>query len=150
MMEQTFSRASFPFYEPIQLRWSDFDMFQHVNNVLNYRFFEHVIIAFMDKRFDFNFAATNILTFARATSCEFLKPMNYADLQGEKAMLQAGLCVSHLGTSSVQYTIGLFIDGDDTPASIGRWTHVYVDAKSHRPVPIPDVIRTEMQAVYVA
>jgi hypothetical protein len=39
------------------------------------------------------------------------------------------------------YRIGLFRNDEAAPAALGRFVHVYVDAVSRRPVPVPESIR---------
>jgi len=70
--------------------------------------------------------------------------------------LQLGLAVVHLGRSSVRYQIGIFTrpdtdrpapaaaapETDDRAAAVGHFVHVYVDAVTRRPQPLPDALRT--------
>jgi acyl-CoA thioester hydrolase len=67
-------------------------------------------------------------------------------------MVHAGLALEKLGNSSVIYRIGLFRNDETEPAAIGRFVHVYVDATTRRPVPVPPSIRaalTELAEGYV-
>ncbi|KAI5845918.1 HotDog domain-containing protein [Tricharina praecox] len=49
--------------------------------------------------------------------------------------VELGLCVRRLGTSSVQYEVGFFrVGGGDKVCAVGGFTHVFVDARSRRPV----------------
>jgi len=45
------------------------------------------------------------------------------------------------------YRIGLFRNEEAAPAAIGRFVHVYVDAVTRRPVPIPPPIRAALTAL---
>ncbi len=56
-------------------------------------------------------------------------------------MVNVGMRVDHIGTSSLRYAIALFADDADIAAAQGHFVHVYVDRASNRPVPIPDAVR---------
>jgi acyl-CoA thioester hydrolase len=61
--------------------------------------------------------------------------------------VHAGLAVEKLGNTSVIYRIGLFRNDELEPAAIGRFVHVYVDAVTRRPVPVPEPIRGALTAL---
>ena len=48
-------REAYPFSTQIVLRWSDFDMMGHVNNVQYMRFFECVVVEFFRTHDSYNF-----------------------------------------------------------------------------------------------
>jgi len=75
------------------------------------------------------------------TSCRFLSELSFPDL------VHAGLALEKLGNSSVVYRIGLFRNDEAEPAALGRFVHVYVDAETRRPVPVPPSIRTALAAL---
>lgn len=58
----------------------------------------------------------------------------------------AGLLLEHLGKFSVTYRIGLFQDGDDV-AAVGRFVHVYVDARTRRPAEVPSQLHSCLHAL---
>jgi acyl-CoA thioester hydrolase len=49
-------------------------------------------------------------------------------------VIEAGIRVAQMGSSSVRYEIGLFAQGEDLCAARGHFVHVYVDQQSRRPV----------------
>jgi acyl-CoA thioester hydrolase len=59
-----------------------------------------------------------------------------------------GLALARLGTSSVAYQLGVFAyqgsELDPRPRAVGRFVHVYVDAQTRRPVPVPDPVRSAL------
>ena len=59
--------------------------------------------------------------------------------------------MSRLGTSSVTYRLGLSRSGapEEPVAAVGHWVHVYVDRANRRPVPIPAVIRSQLEKACV-
>ena len=64
--------------------------------------------------------------------------------------VQAGLCVTKLGNSSVRYEIGLFSEGDDEPRATGFFVHVFVDRAGGKSVAIPAAVRAALRAIHVA
>mgnify|MGYP001947385217 CR=1 FL=1 len=63
-------------------------------------------------------------------------------------VVEAGLAVDRIGSSSVTYAIGLFGDGGREPAATGHFVHVFVDRGSRRPTTIPEAIRSALEALH--
>jgi len=57
---------------------------------------------------------------------QFFAPLSFPQV------LNLGLRVNKLGTSSVGYEVGVFEDGKDSPAAVGGYTHVFVDSQSRK------------------
>jgi acyl-CoA thioester hydrolase len=64
-------------------------------------------------------------------------------------VVNAGLRVAKLGTSSVRYEIGLFRNDEDTAAANGHFVHVYVERASRRPAPLPPPMRAALAQIAV-
>lgn len=64
--------------------------------------------------------------------------------------MQAGLCITKLGRSSVTYRVGIF-EGDQPEACVvGGFTHVFVDPVERRPVKsVPEAMKPGLQAILV-
>ncbi|GMA87293.1 hypothetical protein GCM10025868_25430 [Angustibacter aerolatus] len=75
------------------------------------------------------------------SSCRFLASVGFPD------RLEVGLAVERLGRTSVTYRLGLFRDGDDDLKALGRLVHVYVDAGTRRPAPVPEPVRRVVEQV---
>ncbi|AKS31754.1 acyl-CoA thioesterase [Mycolicibacterium goodii] len=136
----------FPVHWPVGTRWTDNDMFGHLNNAVYYELFDTAINAWIDTSCDIDPVTAPWLGVVAESGCRY-----FAELKFPSA-LAVGLSVARLGTSSVTYRLALFEAGRageeggegtaDVPvAAVGRWVHVYVDRDSRRPVPIPDPIR---------
>lgn len=61
-----------------------------------------------------------------AATKQFFAPLSFPQV------LDLGLRVNQLGTSSVGYEVGVFEDGEDSPAAAGGYTHVFVDSQSRK------------------
>lgn len=62
---------------------------------------------------------------------KFFAPLSFPQV------LDLGLRVNKLGNSSVTYEIGVFEEGTNSPASVGGYTHVFVDNVSRKSAAIP-------------
>jgi acyl-CoA thioester hydrolase len=78
------------------------------------------------------------------TQCNYFKPIAFPD------RVRAGIRVTHRGTSSVRYEVGIFKNDDDTAAAQGHFVHVYIDRASGRPVPLPDALKRVLAKLEVA
>ena len=52
-----------------------------------------------------------------------------------------------LGNSSVRYEIGIFKPGDEEPAAVGYFVHVFVDRLTQEPLRISGKLRAAMEAL---
>lgn len=136
-------RDDFPVLRRISTRWEDEDVYGHVNNVVYYSFFDTAVNGYLieavttaggtdPRRLD----AYGVVA---ETSCRFLRELRFP------GVVEAGLRVTRLGTSSVVYEIGLFQGEHDAPAAVGRFVHVYVSGAERRVTPVPDVVRRVLE-----
>ncbi|MBX9922010.1 acyl-CoA thioesterase [Mycolicibacterium frederiksbergense] len=128
------SSADFGVHWPVQTRWTDNDMFGHLNNAIYYQLFDTAINAWIGSRAGVDPMATPWLGVVAESSCRYFAELKFP------SDLVVGLAVTRLGTSSVTYRTGLWADGGPV-AAVGSWVHVYVDRETRRPVPIPEEIR---------
>lgn len=132
-------RADFAFFATIQTRWSDNDMFGHVNNVEYYRFFELAVVEFLMGPCRMDLLQDRVVPFAAESLCRFRRPLSWPQT------VVAGLKVEHLGTSSVRYAIALFDESSDEAAAEGHWVHVFVERETQGPHAIPDGVRAQFE-----
>ncbi len=140
-------RGDFSWFTPIQVRWGDLDPFNHVNNVVYYRYFEIVVVTFLAREARVDLTDFPVKPFAAESRCVFTKPIDLSGFGPMGVMIDGAIAVDRLGTSSVTYGLGLFLPGEDEAAAQGSWVHVYVDRETQRPVPIPDDIRAALEKV---
>jgi acyl-CoA thioester hydrolase len=125
----------------IPTRWEDNDTYGHVNNVVYYSYFDTAVNQHLIAEGGLDIVAAPAVGLVVETMCKFRKPLSFPDI------IDAGLRVTKIGTSSVRYEIGLFREGDDEPAATGHFVHVWVDRATQRPVPVPPTIRAALEAL---
>jgi acyl-CoA thioester hydrolase len=132
-------RAEFRVLRTITTRWMDNDHYGHVNNVVYYSYFDTAVNGWLIEASGCDVRDLPSIGIVAETSCRFLRELSFPDT------VHAGLALERLGNSSVVYRIGLFRNDDEEPAALGRFVHVYVDAASRRPVPVPEVVRRALE-----
>ena len=137
------TRDRYPHFLSIQTRWSDNDIYGHVNNVTYYSYFDTVVNCFLIDQGGLDIETDSVIGVAVETMCKFNKPLAYPEA------LEAGLRVGKLGNSSVRYEIGIFQEGAAEAAAMGHFVHVFVDRATGKPAPIPDAIRSALERIKV-
>ncbi|WAP53754.1 acyl-CoA thioesterase [Streptomyces sp. S465] len=144
-------------------RWADNDMYGHMNNAVYYQLFDTMINGWLATHAAVDPMESTALNLVVESGCRFFSEVGFPD------DVLVGLNVARLGNSSVTYALGLFslprrpgtgagsgIDADadtdadaDAPtlAALGNWVHVYVDAKTRRPTPIPASVRAALTSL---
>ena len=128
------NRADFPVVYPIATRWNDNDEYGHINNATYFEYLDTAVNGWLIQACDEDVRALPLGVVA-SVSCEFHAEVAFPDV------LEIGLGVERIGTSSITYRLGVFRSGEPDLKASGRFVHVYVDSGSRRPVPIPDAVR---------
>lgn len=128
---------------PITTRWSDNDVYHHVNNVVYYSYFDTVANTYLIEQGNLEFRDGSVIGLVVNSACDYHAPIAYPQT------ITGALRVDKLGNSSVVYGIGIFAEGSDVAAANGTFTHVFVDRESGRPVPIPEPLRRALAAIEV-
>ncbi len=137
------TRDRYPHFMTLQTRWSDNDIYGHVNNVTYYSYFDTVVNCFLIDAGGLDIQTGDVIGVAVETMCKFSQPLAYPEA------IDAGLRVGKLGNSSVRFEIGIFRQGEDEASAAGHFVHVFVDRTTNKPVPIPDRIRSALEGIVV-
>jgi acyl-CoA thioester hydrolase len=106
----------------------DNDVYGHVNNVVYYSWFDTAVNAHLIEQGALDIQHGQTLGLVVETHCNYFAPLAFPQV------IEAGIRVAKMGSSSVRYEIGLFAQGEDLCAARGHFVHVYVDQHSRRPV----------------
>ena len=128
-------RSHYPHFLAIPTRWMDNDVYGHVNNVVYYSYFDTVINEHLIREGGLDMDHGSVVGYCVESQCRYLAPLAFPEV------IDAGLRVAHLGNSSVRYEVALFRQGEDAPAALGYFVHVFVAREETKPTAIPPRIR---------
>ena len=144
MPRERSSRADYAQFKQMTTRWRDNDMYGHMNNVVFYEYVDMAVNAWLIENADLDIPNGKIVGLVVETSCTFHGPLGFPE------PLDVGLRVSKIGNSSVTFEIGMFGANDAEDAAEARFTHVYVNAKTRRPVPVPEGLRAALEQLVIS
>jgi|SRR5579883_122552 acyl-CoA thioester hydrolase len=138
---QPLGRDAFARFVPIVTRWSDNDVYGHLNNVVYYSLFDTAVNALLVEAGLLDPAASPVVGLVVDSNCSFFSSLAFPD------PIEIGVTVEEIGRSSVRYLLAAFKAGGEKAAAQGRYTHVYVDRATQKPTPIPDRHRRLMESL---
>lgn len=133
------TRESFRVFRSTPTRWADNDHYGHLNNVVYYSLFDSAVNGWLMDATGTDIRELPAVGLVAETSCRFLAPASFPD------RIRIGIRLERRGRSSVVYELGAFVEDatgelEPAPRAVGRFVHVYVDAVTRRPTPIPDLV----------
>jgi acyl-CoA thioester hydrolase len=132
-------RADYRVFYPISTRWSDNDIYGHVNNVTYYSYFDTAANRYLIEEGGLDISDGTIVGYVVNSGCEYHAPLTYPE------PIEAGLRVDRLGSSSVQYGLAIFREGEDRAVANGHFVHVFVDRAANSSVAIPPALRAALE-----
>ncbi len=132
-------RTDYPVFRPITTRWSDNDVYGHVNNVVYYSWFDTAVNAFLIEEGALDIHSGETIGLVVETHCNYYAPLAFPQ------EIEAGIRVGHIGNSSVRYEIGLWAKDGLKAAASGHFVHVYVDKVTRRPVALPEKLKSSLE-----
>ena len=138
---EALSRKQYGWFLPITTRWMDNDIYGHVNNVNYYSYFDTVANTFLIENCGLDIHNGEIIGYIVHSDCNYKQGVAFPEA------LEGGFRVNRMGNSSVQYGVGIFKKGEEQIAAYGTFTHVFVDRKTEKPVPIPEAMRAKLEAM---
>lgn len=126
----------------VQTRWSDNDIYGHVNNVTYYSYCDSVVNRYLIEQGGLDIHKGSVIGLIVESHCKFLSPLVYPH------PIRAGLRVGKLGNSSVRYELALW-DHTGKLCAQAYMVHVFVDRESNRPTAMPAKLRAALAALNV-
>ena len=137
------SRTAYRHFLAIPTRWMDNDVYRHVNNVVYYSYFDTAVNHYLIEQDVLDIERSPVIGLVVETACQYFAPIAFPDI------VNVGLRVGKLGTSSVRYEIGIFRNEEDSASAQGHFVHVYVERASNRPTPLPGDLRAALGKIAV-
>jgi acyl-CoA thioester hydrolase len=134
----------YPFHTTITTRWSDNDIYGHINNVAYYSYFDSAVNLFLIREGGLDIAHGVEIGLVVESRCEYHVPLSYP------ATLRAGVRVDKLGNRAVTYGIAIFSETDPRAAAHGHFVHVFVNRETRLPVPVPPRVRDALARLLTA
>lgn len=129
------SRQTFRKFIEISTRWDDNDSYRHINNVVYFSYFDTAVNQNLIERGVLDIEKSKEVGLVVDNQCQYFDSISFPD------KVQVGLGVVKIGNSSVQYLIGIFKNNKEEICALGRFTHVYVDRLTNKPITIPPNLR---------
>ena len=134
-------KEEFSFYTSIRVRFSETDMFGHVNNVSPFIYFEQARIEFLKEAglfTDLNDANVTGIPIVADLQCDFHQQMFFDD------EIKIYVKVNHIGTTSLDIHY-MSVNGNNDVCLTGRGRMVYVHAKTGKPLPLSDQMKEQLE-----
>lgn len=121
------------------IRWGDMDAYGHVNNTVYFRYMEQARVEWLE--------AEKVVVRPGGdgpviinTACTFLIPLTYP------GNVEVRTYIGTIGRSSVQTYVEMRVEGDDRLYAEGSAKVVWMDTRTGKSVPLPDHVRTVLEA----
>jgi acyl-CoA thioester hydrolase len=137
-------KDDFAKFVSISTRWSDNDIYLHVNNVVYFSFFDTAVNQNLVQNGHLHFESSSIVGLVVNNQCQFFDSITFPDV------VHVGISIEKIGNSSVTYRLGIFKNDAQTLAALGIYTHVYVNRDTHQPTPIPDDLRAFFTSMLIS
>ena len=124
---------------PFATRWNDNDQYGHLNNTVYYAAMDTAVNTWMISQASLDPQGGGPIALCVASSCEFSASASFPEL------LEVGIGIENLGTTSVTWDLTILREGGSDPIARGRFVHVFVDAATRRPTPVPASVRTTIE-----
>lgn len=131
--------TAYPHLAPFATRWSDNDVYGHLNNTIYYSAMDTAINAWLIAATGFDPATAAQIALCVSSGCEFTASASFPE------PLELGLRAARVGTTSVTWELGVLRATTHEPLATGTFVHVFVDRETRRPVPIPSPVRDAIE-----
>ncbi len=128
----------------IPTRWADGDPYGHVNNVIYYSWFDTAVTKMLFERRVIWLPDSPSIGLCVESKCEFLQPVEFPQT------VDARVRIGRMGDKSLRFEVGLFLEGQEAPAAVGYFVHVYVDRATRRPLSLTQAQREAVADLVVS
>jgi len=134
--------SEYPVVIQIPVAWGEMDAFQHVNNIVYFRYFESARIAYLERMsFMEIMEQTGVGPILAATSCRFRKALTFPDT------LSVGARVAEIGPDRLTMRYRVVSHKLQAVAAEGEGTLVAYDYQGGRKTTLPDAVRQHIEDI---
>ena len=135
-------RSAYKAFRSIGTRWSDNDVYGHINNVVYYSWFDTAVNGLLIESGAIDIHSGPVIGLVVETQCNYFAPLAYPE------QVTGGIRVAHVGSSSVRYEVGIFPADPTLPcAAKGHFVHVYVDSATRKPSVLPIALTSLLETL---
>ncbi|KAK4643108.1 hypothetical protein QC761_403115 [Podospora bellae-mahoneyi] len=121
------TRADYRYILEYRTRWSDNDMYDHMNNSIYNFLYDSVINTYLMENCGLHPPSSPQYGMVVHSHNDYFASISFP------ACAELALRVNRIGNSSVAYEIALFEKGQDAVRSVGEFVQVFVDRETGRP-----------------
>ena len=122
---------NYPVHIELKVQWGDMDAFNHVNNVMYFRYFESARLAYFERIGVMDKSNNNqVAPILAETSCRYRLPLNYPDT----ILVGARVIENHSHGFLMEYAI--YSQSHKAVSSIGTGRIVMLNYKTHEKVAV--------------
>ncbi|AEO59211.1 hypothetical protein MYCTH_2307300 [Thermothelomyces thermophilus ATCC 42464] len=123
------TRADYPYILEYRTRWTDNDMYHHMNNSIYNFLYDSVINTYLIEHCGLNPQSSPQYGMVVHSHNDYFSSISFP------SRAELALRVNRIGNSSVTYEIALFEHGKEAVKSVGEFVQVFVDRDTARPNP---------------
>lgn len=138
---QAEGRDRYRHFVAITTRLMDNDLYNHVNNATYYSFIDTAVTSYLAQSVNRDLANDPVVYLVVENGCSYFRPVAFPDA------VQCGLRVTHLGTSSMRFEVGIFRNDEPLAAAHGFFVQVCCDRATQRPILMPAAVRAALDAL---
>lgn len=137
------ARERYRHFVAITTRLMDNDLYNHVNNATYYSFIDTAVTSYLARAVQRDLANDPVSYLVAENGCTYFRPIAFPDA------VQCGLRVTHIGTSSMRFEIGIFRNDEPLTSALGYFVQVCCDRATQRPIPMPQPVRAALEVLQV-
>ncbi len=136
-------RKDYGFHLEYRTRWSDNDMYDHMNNSVYSFLFDSIINSYLIEHCGLRPPTSSQIGLAVRSESDYFGPVGFPSI------VDLGLRVNKLGKSSATYEVGVFEREKDEVRAVGGYTHVFVERETNRTAStgMPEEIRRGLEKI---
>ncbi|EEQ94672.1 thioesterase superfamily protein [Brucella intermedia LMG 3301] len=136
-------RSAYREFYQMQTRWSDMDIYGHVNNVVYMQYCDAALNRSLIAAGALDLLGSTPIGIVARNSTNYFAEISYPD------NVAVGVRVEHIGNTSLLWGFGIFKDGEELAAAKSEYVHVYVNRDTRRPVALTPELRQLAERLYV-